>query len=253
MTASNFKRCLKQILTFEGGYVDHPRDPGGATNMGITIGTLSNWLGRRATKQEVRDISPKTVASIYKRNYWNVVKGDHLPDGLDLVAFDGGVNSGPQRGAKWLQRGLGVAADGKVGSKTLTAAAQADGVKAIQRACAARMGFLRGLRTWGTFGRGWSRRVHETEALGVAMYTRDAERVKAEADKASGDAKKRGGGATTIGGGGAAASFSDIPDVAIIGVVAVAILIAIVLAGRAANHKGRAKAYVAKAKEMKNA
>ncbi len=253
MTSQNYGKCLDHVFKFEGGYVDHPRDPGGATNMGITIGTLSAHLGRPATKQEVRDLSRDTAAMIYKRKYWNVVRGDDLPDGMDLVAFDGGVNSGPSRGARWLQRGLGVTADGKIGPQTIgKAVSVTDGVKAIQRACAVRLGFLKGLGTWSTFGRGWGRRVAAVEAEAVAMYTRDAGRVAAEAPRAEGAAKQRTGEAAGVGAGGGATSFADVPDLLFYGVLAAALVVAVLLVTRAAQHKRRAAAYRAKAEEMAN-
>lgn len=252
MTATNYGACLDHEFKWEGGFVDHPSDPGGATNMGITIGTLSAFLGRRATKQEVRALKRETAAMIYKRNYWNVVRGDDLPDGMDLVAFDGGVNSGPSRGAKWLQQALGVTADGKVGSQTIArATAVNNGVAVIQRACAVRVGFLRGLRTWTTFGRGWGRRVAETEATAVAMYTRNPMRVQAEAPRATTASRADTGKAATTGaGGGGAAVIPEIPDYVTYGLIALAVFVAILFVTRAVQHKRRADAYAAKAEEM---
>ena len=187
---SNFPFCLKEVLKHEGGWADHPKDPGGATMKGITIGTYSQWKGRRATKAELRAIPDEEVAAIYKRNYWDKVRGDDLPSGLDFVAFDAAVNSGPSRGAKWLQQGLGVAADGQIGPKTLAAAEEADAKTAIIAATNARFAFLRSLRTWPTFGKGWTRRVDDVRKKALALshvketpvsVTRPAPRVNAEA------------------------------------------------------------------------
>lgn len=155
----NFARCLPEILRHEGGWADHPKDPGGATMKGITIGTYRQWKGREVTKAELRAISDAEVAAIYRRNYWDKVRGDDLPAGLDLVAFDAAVNSGPSRGARWLQTALGVAADGKIGPKTIAAARAADAATAINRALDIRLSFLKGLKTWPTFGKGWSSRI----------------------------------------------------------------------------------------------
>lgn len=165
----NFAACLPEILKHEGGWADHPKDPGGATMKGITIGTFAQWRGRKVTKAELRAISDAEVAAIYKRNYWDKVRADDLPAGLDLVAFDAAVNSGPSRGARWLQAGLGVAADGKVGPKTIAAAQAADADDAINRALDVRLAFLRGLKTWPTFGKGWGRRVADVRAKALAM------------------------------------------------------------------------------------
>lgn len=253
MSRQNFPACLAITLRHEGGYVDHPRDPGGATNMGITRGTLAAWRGRAVSKQEVRDLTKEEVGAIYRRNYWNPVQGDNLPDGMDLVAYDGGVNSGPARGAKWLQKGLRVAADGKIGKQTLSAAINTrDGVTAIQRACAARMGFLRGLRTFSTFGRGWSRRVAEIEAEAVAMYSRDVAVVAGQVEPASKKAKRDTTAAAGSGGAGVAPSLADLPVIAVYGIAAVAIVVAVIFIAQAAQNRRRASAYATKAKEMAN-
>jgi lysozyme family protein len=166
---SNFAKCLPEILKHEGGWADHPADPGGATMKGITIGTYRQWKGRAVTKAELKAISDEEVAAIYKRNYWDKVRGDDLPAGLDLVAFDAAVNSGPARGARWLQTALGVAADGKIGPKTIAAAEAADVATAINRALDVRLSFLRGLKTWPTFGKGWGRRVDGVRKVALGM------------------------------------------------------------------------------------
>jgi lysozyme family protein len=173
---ARFERCLTFVLKHEGGYVDHPRDPGGATNMGITLATLSAHRGRTVTKQEVRDLTQAEAAAIYREKYWNVVRAGELPAGIDIVAFDPAVNSGPRRGARWLQealvgQGLTVKVDGAVGTETLVAANSTarvgQAVDVIKRACAIRMSFLHRLSTFDAFGRGWTRRVADVEATGV--------------------------------------------------------------------------------------
>ncbi len=165
----NFEACLRITLTHEGGWADHPSDPGGATMKGITIGTYAGWKGRKVTKAELRAISDAEVAAIYRKKYWDVVRGDDLPAGLDLVAFDGAVNSGPSRGAKWVQAALEVSQDGKIGPVTLHAAGLAESGDAINGACDRRMAFLRGLKTWPTFGKGWTRRVDDIRQQALRM------------------------------------------------------------------------------------
>lgn len=165
---SNFDACLAHVLKYEGGWSDHPKDPGGATNWGITLRTYSAWLGRPTSKADLLGIAHNEVASIYRTEYWDAIRGDDLPPGLDLVAFDAAVNSGPARGAKWLQTAVGAEADGKIGPATIAAAGSA-GDDAIRSACAIRLHFLRGLGTWPTFGKGWSARVAATEALALQM------------------------------------------------------------------------------------
>ncbi len=165
----NFERCLAEVLKHEGGWADHPKDPGGATMKGVTIGTYAQFKGRKVTKDELRNISDAELQAIYRRGYWDKVRGDDLPGGLDMVAFDAAVNSGPSRGAKWLQEALGVAADGKIGPATLEAARAQYAPAVIERAVGFRLAFLKRLKTWGTFGRGWQRRVDEVKAFALSL------------------------------------------------------------------------------------
>ena len=181
---ANFSICLPEILKHEGGWADHPKDPGGATMKGITIGTYAQWKGRKVTKDELRRISDAEVAAIYKRNYWDKVRGDDLPSGLDLVAFDAAVNSGPSRGAKWLQQAVGVTPDGKVGPATVMAAQSAYAPAAIERAIGFRLAFMRSLKTWPTFGKGWSRRLDGVKAKALAMAVSHAPPVRPDVEPA---------------------------------------------------------------------
>lgn len=158
---SNFDRCLNEVLAHEGGYVNDPHDPGGETNMGIS---------RRAyPKEDIRGMTRERAAEIYRRDYWNAVRGDDLPFGLDLVAFDAAVNSGVSRGAKWLQQALGVNPDGKIGPATLAAAKSTYQPAAIMRAVGFRRNFLTQLPGWAHFGAGWDKRLKSVEAEATAM------------------------------------------------------------------------------------
>lgn len=164
MAESNFARALKAVLAHEGGYVDHPRDPGGATNLGITIGTAkSNKMDLDrdgdVDKADVRLIKAADAGPVYKAKYWDAVRGDDMPAGLDYALFDYAVNSGPARAAIHLQEILGVAPDGKIGALTLAAVAKWDTIVLINALCDRRMAFLKKLSTWSTFGKGWSSRV----------------------------------------------------------------------------------------------
>jgi lysozyme family protein len=173
---ANFERSLAEVLKHEGGWADHPKDPGGATMKGVTIGTFAQFKGRKVTKEELRNISDADLRAIYRRKYWDVVNGDDLPAGLDFVAFDAAVNSGPSRGARWLQSALGVPADGKIGRVTIAAAQAANPELAIDRACDERLAFLQRLKTWQTFGRGWGRRVADVRRVAKDMaQTRPAQ------------------------------------------------------------------------------
>ena len=163
MSASNYRRCLSLVLAHEGGYVNHPRDPGGATNRGVTQRVYDGWRQMSgAPKRGVQHITDDEVADIYKRQYWRLVRGDDLPAGIDYMVFDFGVNSGVSRAVRYLQRQVGLEDDGVIGVVTLTAvyeAAKKDEEKFIAEYCANRMAFLRSLDIWPTFGKGWTRRV----------------------------------------------------------------------------------------------
>jgi len=168
-TSSRFQACLAEILRHEGGYVDHPADPGGPTNMGVTFATLADWRGKTITKQDVRDLTVAEAGAIYRKNYWDKVQGDALPPGVDLAVFDAAVNSGPARAAKWLQQALSVAQDGAIGPLTLAAVAKADPATLVGEICDTRMAFLRSLSTWPTFGRGWTARVTDVRAAALEV------------------------------------------------------------------------------------
>jgi len=160
----NFRTALRLVLIHEGGYVDHPLDPGGATNMGITRRTLaasraiSPW--RKLLKSEVRNLTRREAGRIYRARYWDVVAGDSLPSGVDYAVFDYAVNSGPARAAKALQHVVGVASDGIIGPETLRAITAQEAAETISKLVRYRMKFLQRLRTWKTFGRGWNSRLN---------------------------------------------------------------------------------------------
>lgn len=173
MAANNFQPCLNIILPIEGGYVDQSTDPGRQTNLGITLATLQHYYGanRIATPQDVRDLTPATVAPIYMV-FWRAVHADLLPLGVDLAVFDWAINSGPGNGAKGLQGALGVAQDGLIGPATLTAALAANPAELIEKISAARLVFDEtetnpAERTQDI--RGWTSRINKIEAAAKAM------------------------------------------------------------------------------------
>lgn len=170
----NFNAWLDHVLKSEAGWADDPRDAGGATMKGVTLATFRRYKPG-ATKADLRAISDADLRRIYRDGYWNPVRGDDLPTGLDLVAFDASVNSGPSRGAKWVQEALGVTADGQIGPATLAAAKTADLAAVINRACSARLAWLRtaknsktGALLWPTFGVGWTARVKTVRETALA-------------------------------------------------------------------------------------
>lgn len=168
----NFKEALAAVLIHEGGFVDHPRDPGGATNKGITHKTYAAWLRvQNMPQKNVRDITDAEVAAIYLDQYWNTVRADSLPSGVDYAVFDFAVNSGPGRAARFLQRVVGVAEDGVIGQQTLAAVQSIGARQIVTELCSARLAWLKRLSHWPTFGGGWERRVSEVKAKAMRLAT----------------------------------------------------------------------------------
>ena len=165
----NFDKCLEMLLEHEGGYVNHPSDPGGMTNLGVTKRVYDEWIGRESTEQEMRDLTPEDVGPIYRKNYWSRLRLDDVGSGIDWALFDFCVNSGPSRPAKALQRAVGAVADGAVGPKTLQLVAEKDPEFVIDYIYTVRQAFYESLRTFDTFGRGWTRRNKETLEQALSM------------------------------------------------------------------------------------
>jgi lysozyme family protein len=188
--AARFATCLDIVLRFEGGFSDDPRDPGGATNLGITRETLARW--RKITPWQdlpvaaVRALARPEAAAIYRALYWNPCAGDDLPPGLDLALFDFAVNSGPDRAIRLLQQEVGVMPDGLLGPKTLETIKQRialSGVAGLIIAlCNGRLGFLDRLAITATFGTGWSRRVAQVRLLALDM-ARQSENSPSQPEK----------------------------------------------------------------------
>jgi len=172
MTAAIFDRALALVLEREGGFVNHPLDPGGATNRGITRATLARVRGRPVSVAEIMALSEAEAAAIYRARYWEAVAGDALPDGIAIAVFDSAVNSGPGRAARLLQRALGVRDDGIIGPMTVAAARGSDEAATIRTFTQLRLGFLGRLPTWPIFGRGWRRRVEAIEKAALAVAAR---------------------------------------------------------------------------------
>jgi len=171
---------MPRILAHEGGLVNNPNDPGGWTNRGVTIGTLKK-LGidkdgdGDSDLADLKLLTAADAAKVFKRFYADPVQADLLPVGLDYAMTDFAVNSGPTRAAEHLQRILGVAVDGHIGPQTLAKVAQCDAKALIVALSESRLRFLRNLKTWGTFGAGWQRRVFEVQA--AALNDADAPHV----------------------------------------------------------------------------
>lgn len=176
----NFQRALKLVLKHEGGWSDHPADPGGATNKGVTLATFRRYVKADASKADLRAITDEQVATVYYRHYWAAVMAHELPSGLDYAVFDFAVNSGPGRAAKYLQAIVGAKQDGRVGPETLKAVAKHNAGTLINSLCDRRMAFLKGLKTWPTFRKGWTTRVADVREQALAWVGKPADIKKVE-------------------------------------------------------------------------
>lgn len=164
-----FERAQTLLAVHEGGYSNHPKDPGGATMKGVTQRTYDSY--RRANgmgHRPVKNITDEEVFAIYRGQYWNAINGDQLPSGVAYCVFDAAVNSGPSRAAKWLQIVVGASVDGVVGNETVSLTRAYDPEKLIDEYCDKRLAFMKRLKHWSTFKNGWTRRVAEVRAQSKA-------------------------------------------------------------------------------------
>ena len=156
----NYPQALKQVLKYEGGKVDDPRDPGGRTAYGVTQDTYNAWRKKQnLPTTDVYNISQTEVAAIYRQEYWDRISGDSLPSGVDFAVFDYAVNSGVSRAAKTLQAVVGVTQDGVIGPATIQAAKTYVAMSVTNK----RLAFMQSLSIWSTFGKGWSARIADVK------------------------------------------------------------------------------------------
>jgi lysozyme family protein len=157
------------VIRSEGGYTNNPKDPGGMTNLGVTRTNWELYLDRDVTEADMRALTPEMVKPFYKKNYWDRIRGDELPSGVDYAAYDLAVNSGTGRAAKYLQQIAGVTADGVIGPRSIEAIKNCDAEDVVDEICNMRMTFLEGLGTFETFGKGWTTRVNDVKAKATEM------------------------------------------------------------------------------------
>ncbi|MCF8405748.1 MAG: peptidoglycan-binding protein [Bacteroidales bacterium] len=136
---------------------------------GVTLLVYRNHFGSNKTKEDLRNISDSELEQIYRAGYWDKCKCDDLPSGVDYAVFDAAVNSGPGRGAKWLQTAIGANPDGGIGPNTLAKVKEHQPAKIVNGICDNRLSFLRNLQNWQTFGRGWQKRVEDLRRTAVEM------------------------------------------------------------------------------------
>ena len=167
----NWDNAFRLMLASEGGYVHHPSDPGGRTNLGVTQATWENWVGRESNEAEMRGLTFEKVEPLYKKKYWDAVRGDDLPAGISYLLFDFAVNAGVGRSIKTLQTAVGVPADGGFGPMTMAAVQAVDPIELIKRFSQAKENFYRSLTTFSTFGTGWLNRVSNVKQHATLMVT----------------------------------------------------------------------------------
>ena len=169
---NNFEQCLAKVLKHEGGYVDHPKDPGGETNLGVTKKVYEAWcIVEDINQKNMKDLTVDDVSPIYKMNYWLKNKCNNLPIGVDYVVFDMSVNHGVSRAAKFLQGVVGAEKDGVIGSKTIALVDKMDSGEIIDALCLEREDFYKNLSTFSTFGKGWLTRNSSVQIMASEMDT----------------------------------------------------------------------------------
>ena len=157
------------VLKHEGGFENHPVDPGGATCWGVTKAVWEGFTGEACNEADMRRLTQEDVKPVYRKLYWGPMQCDSLPSGVDYAVFDFAVNSGNGRAAKFLQTCVGAVPDGQIGTRTLEAISDKNASILIDDLCNRRLAFMMGLPTWKTFGKGWSRRVEDVRKKAKAM------------------------------------------------------------------------------------
>ncbi len=166
----NFTLSLKWLLEDEGGYVNHPRDPGGATNKGVTQKVYNAYRAcKGGATQSVKCLTENEIFDIYHSQYWRAVWADELPSGVDYVIFNIAVNAGASQAMKFLQRAAGVKADGVIGNITLAAVRKQDTKKLLASIASQQLAFYQKLKTWDVFGKGWAQRVANVQFKAISL------------------------------------------------------------------------------------
>jgi lysozyme family protein len=165
----NFKECLALVLKSEGGYINHPSDPGGRTNLGVTQRVWEEYTGHAADEKTMRGLTPEKVAPLYEQRYWRTTYCEVLPRGLDFLVFSMGVNGGPGRAVKLLQSAIGCVPDGVIGPTTMGLVKQANVTDLIAKYSDARRAYYQSLKTFPIFGKGWLARVDKEQSEATNM------------------------------------------------------------------------------------
>jgi lysozyme family protein len=163
----NFQECLDLVLKSEGGWVNHPSDPGGETNLGVTKRVWEEYVGHPV--ESLKKLTKEDVAPLYELKYWRPCYGEVLPRGLDFVVFSMGINAGPGRSIKLLQSAIGCVPDGVIGPATRGLISDSNSATLIAKFSEARREYYRSLKNFPIFGKGWLNRVDHEEAEALSM------------------------------------------------------------------------------------
>lgn len=147
----NFDLAFEKLIGHEGGYVNDARDPGGETKYGISK--------RAYPSEDIKNLTLERARQIYRRDYWDAVKADNMPDAVRMPLFDAAVNSGVKQAVKWLQTAAKAEPDGIIGPKTMLAVRMADPHLLARRFLGLRLRFMTDTKAWATYSRGWARRI----------------------------------------------------------------------------------------------
>jgi len=176
---SNWDNAFNLMLKSEGGFSDDQRDSGnhlpdgrtGSTMLGVTQYNWEAHVGHQVTHDDMRKLTPADVEPLYKKKYWDAVRADELPSGIDYMVFDMGVNAGPGRSIKLLQTAAGATPDGALGPITMRAVHAADPVELIEKFSFWKEQFYRGLDDFPVYGAGWLNRVAAVKLKASGMLS----------------------------------------------------------------------------------
>jgi lysozyme family protein len=174
---SNWDKSFDMVIAHEGGFTNDQRDSGnhlpdgrqGCTMWGCTQTNWEAYVGHKVTQDDMRALKKEDVKPLYKRDYWDAVKGDELPSGVDYAAFDFAINAGAKRSRVMLQRALGVADDGIIGNNTMNAIKAANGEQFLNKFSEAKTNFYKSLSNFNVYGTGWLRRVADVQKAATTM------------------------------------------------------------------------------------
>jgi len=174
---NNWDKSFNMVIAHEGGFTNDERDPGnklpdgrkGSTMLGCTQANWEKYIGHEVTQDDMKALKKEDVKPLYKRDYWDAVRGDDLPAGVDYAVFDFAINAGPAAARKMIQKALGVTADGAIGPATMKAIQEADGKDLLNKFSHSKEAFYKSLPTFQTYGKGWLKRVADVQTSASTM------------------------------------------------------------------------------------